>query len=83
MNKANKEETIKYENMRIKAIVSNNDHDTAVSVIQTNYRIYINALKSLRVGKKSSVVRPNWIVTILLYRKLLKSYGLPFGACSV
>lgn len=83
MNQKEIDETIKFENMRIRSIVAANDHDAAVNVIQANYRIYINALKALKNSKKSIGVRSNWIVTIVHYRKLLKNYGLPFGASSV
>lgn len=83
MNEKNLNEVIRFETMRIRSIVAANDHDTAINIINTNYRIYINALKALKLTNKSSSVRPNWIVTIKLYRKLLKDYGLPYGACTV
>lgn len=83
MDKQKYNEVVSAENLRIKTIVSLYNHDEAVDIIGKNYRIYLNALRSLKVSHKSSVVRSSWLVTILVYRKLFRDFGIPFGASSV
>lgn len=80
MNKDDIIEVMRFEALRIKNIVSQSNHDDAVQKICDNYKIYLNALKS---SKKGLTVRKNWIITILFYRKLLKDYGLNYGACFI